>query len=56
MRSLLSSAAHQLEDLAESLENSCEDFEGPEDEDPQATEQVADARALAQKIKEHLDG
>ena len=48
---LLKRASSEIESLASSLENACEDFEGEEDEDPQATEEVDFARKLAAQIR-----
>lgn len=51
---LLSLAITYVSDLSSSLENACEGFEGPEDEDPQATEEVKWARDFIERIEAHL--
>lgn len=48
---LLSRAASEIEALATSLGNSCESFEGDAEDDPQAIEEVKEARELAERIR-----
>lgn len=52
---LLRRAASEIDSLASSLENACEDFEGEDDEDPQASGEVEDARSLANRIRAALN-
>lgn len=51
---LLRTAAHYIRDLATSLGNACEFFEGDADDDPQATVEVEEARAFVERIKAYL--
>lgn len=51
---LLQISRSYIRDLAESLGNACEDFEGEDDEDPQAREECEEARKFARRIEEFL--
>ena len=51
---LLKTAASYVSDLASSLGNACEDFEGDESEDPQAREECSEAREFADEIRAFL--
>ena len=53
-RQLLDTARSYILDLASSLANACEGFEGEPEDDPCATEEVEDARAFAAKIREFI--
>lgn len=51
---LLQMSRSVIRDLAESLGNACEFFEGEDDEDPQAKDECDEARKFARRIEEFL--
>ena len=53
-RELLDTARSYIVDLADSLGNACEGFEGDPEDDPGATGEVEEARAFAAKIREFI--
>jgi len=55
LEELLSIAQQYITDLASSLENACEFFEGNEEDDPQATEECEEARAFTMRIDAALN-
>jgi hypothetical protein len=55
LEELLGTSRVYITDLASSLENACEFFEGNEEDDPQATEECDEARAFAMRINAALN-
>lgn len=51
----LRTARLYIRDLATSLENACEGFEGEEEDDPQAVVEVREAREFADSLNEIID-
>lgn len=51
---LLGLASAYINDLASSLENACEDYEGDEEDDPQAKVEVQEAREFVEQLETHL--
>lgn len=54
LKGLLGTARMYIEDLADSLGNACEFFEGEDDEDPQAQGECGEAREFANRIRAAL--
>lgn len=54
LEGLLGTARMYIEDLADSLGNACEFFEGEDDEDPQAQSECDEARQFANRIRAAL--
>lgn len=55
LEKILRTAKSYIRDLSESLGNACEDFEGDEDEDPQAIEECDAARQFIDRIDAALN-
>lgn len=55
LEELLSLARQYVRDLASSLENACEFFEGNEEDDPQASEECEEARRFEMRIEAALN-